>query len=74
MESNSKDFYTTCWWKWKDDEGYDKIKALVEEAGKSGIVTGGGLKAYFYAKISKRPGEQSFISIDLKELPPSQAW
>ncbi|GFH56737.1 hypothetical protein CTEN210_13213 [Chaetoceros tenuissimus] len=58
----------------EDDEGYDKIKALIEEAGKSGVVTGGGLKAYFYAKISKRPGEQDVISIDVKELAPAQAW
>ena len=50
----------------KDDEEYDRIKTLNEEAEKSGVVTGDGLKAYFYAKISKRPGEQDVISILFK--------
>ena len=47
----------------KNGEEYDRIKALNEEAEKSGVVTGGGLKSYFYANISKRPGEQDVISI-----------
>lgn len=59
-----------------DDEnkGYSKIKKMIETYGVSGALAGGGTKAYFYSRITRRKGEIDLISIDVTELAPSQNW
>lgn len=58
-----------------DDGGYDKIQSLISNQGKCGVLDGGGLKAYFYARITRRIADQDIISIDVTSgLAQSQSW
>lgn len=58
-----------------DDGGYDKIQSLIANQGKGGVLDGGGLKAYFYARITRRIADQDIISIDVTSgLALSQSW
>jgi hypothetical protein len=59
-----------------DDEnkGYSKIKKMIDTHGVSGVLGGGGTKAYFYSRITRRKGEKNLISIDVTELAPVQNW
>mmetsp|Transcript_21028 Transcript_21028/g.31126 ORF Transcript_21028/g.31126 Transcript_21028/m.31126 type:complete len:300 (-) Transcript_21028:290-1189(-) len=58
-----------------DDGGYGKIQSLIANQGKCGVLDGGGLKAYFYARITRRIADQDIISIDITSgLAPSQSW
>ncbi len=59
-----------------DDEnkGYNKIKQMVNTHGVGGALKGGGSKAYFYSRITRREGDQDLISIDVSELAPAQKW
>jgi hypothetical protein len=57
-----------------DDEGYDKIRDLVVNNGVGGALSQGGVKAYFYARITRREGEKDIISLDVSGLAPVQTW
>ena len=57
-----------------DNKGYEKIKQMIDAHGVSGALRGGGTKAYFYSRITRRQGEQDLISIDVSELAPAQKW
>lgn len=59
-----------------DDGGYDRIKKIMLSEGVSGAIAGGGSKAYFYGRLTRRKShEQDIISIDVSSgLAPLQSW
>jgi hypothetical protein len=58
-----------------DDGDYEKIRSLIVDHGKSGVLNGGGSKSYFYSRITRRIGDQDIISIDVTTgLAPFQTW
>lgn len=58
-----------------DDCEYEKIRSLIVDHGKSGVLSGGGSKAYFYSRITRRIGDQDIISINVTAgLAPPQNW
>lgn len=57
----------------KDDGGYKKIKEMITNSGSTGAKVG-GLKAYFYGRITETKKGPDIISIDLSELAPTQTW
>ena len=57
----------------KDDGGYAKIKEMITNSGSTGAKIG-GLKAYFYGRITETQKGPDIISIDLSELAPTQTW
>ena len=59
-----------------DDDGYDRIKDIIMSDGTKGALAGGGSKAYFYGRVTRRKRhEQDIISIDVSSgLAPQQTW
>lgn len=60
-----------------DDEtgGYNRIYELINSHGTGGMLSSGGTKSYFFARITRRQGEKSIISIDVTSgLAPKQDW
>ena len=59
----------------KDDGGYKKIKEMIINSGSTGALGNiGGLKAFFYGRITETQEGPDIISIDLSELAPTQTW
>lgn len=59
------------------EDGYDKIRNLIIKEGVSGALSGGGTKAYFYCRITRRNGvgEKDIVSVDIVSgLAPTQRW
>jgi hypothetical protein len=58
-----------------EEGGYTKIRNIIVEQGQKGVLRDGGMKAYFYCRISRRPDEQDIVSIDVTTgLAPTQNW
>jgi len=59
-----------------DEDGYDHIKDIIMTDGSKGALAGGGTKAYFYGRVTRRKRhEQDIISIDVSSgLAPQQTW
>ena len=59
----------------EQNSDYDKIHDWIVNGGTKGVLQGGGTKAYFFAKITRRQGgEQDIVSIDISQLAPPQNW
>lgn len=58
-----------------DCVGYDTIRDLIHSHGITGAISGGGTKAYFYARITRRKDGHDIVSIDVNSgLVPLQPW
>jgi len=56
-----------------NEDGYGSILQQIKANGTGGILNGGGMKGYFYARVS-RSGGQSIISVDVTGMAPMQPW
>ena len=58
-----------------DDDSYEKIAAWIHKTGHEGVLgMRGGLKAYFYSRLTVRKKGSSILSIKTTELAPPQEW
>jgi len=58
-----------------DETGYNRISDLIKKKGVRGAVRAGGMKSFFFARITRRQEGEGVISIDVTSgLAPMQGW